>query len=80
MSGFARNEDVCDGECRIERELGRVAAVADLLGQIARGMSISTPQPSPSPSTLPARCSIFCSASKACRYVVVALAVLAHAA
>ena len=27
--------------------------------QIRRGMSIITPQPSPSPSTLPARCSIF---------------------
>ena len=32
--------------------------------QIARGMSTITPQPSPSPSTLPARWSIFCSATK----------------
>ena len=30
-----------------------------------RGMSMRTPQPSPSPSTLPARCSIFSSATRA---------------
>ena len=33
--------------------------------QILRGMSISTPQPSPSPSTFPARWSIFSSATSA---------------
>jgi hypothetical protein len=33
--------------------------------QIFRGMSIRRPQPSPSPSTLPARCSIFSSATSA---------------
>ena len=45
------------------RGCGRPARTSS--AQILRGMSTSRPQPSPSPSTLPARWSIFCSDSSA---------------
>ena len=54
----ALDEDVADRKRIVERERRVVAAGADLLGQILRGMSSRSPQPSPSPSTFPARCSI----------------------
>ena len=53
--GGSLDEDVGHREGGVERESGVVAAAADLLGPDRRGMSTRMPQPSPSPSTLPAR-------------------------
>ena len=59
------HEDVGDREGVIERERGLCPPWRTSSAQILVGMSTRRPQPSPSPSTFPARWSIFCSDSSA---------------